>query len=433
MTRLLISLKTLSPLYVGAAKPYGAFLETRVEIPGSVLRGAIAAKTLPDCAAPEFKHNHEACAVKDICPFYVLTTDVLYPICPVSEAGHPTAPPLRTMVTCKAAPGFLTQDQPQEPKHGVHDTLLCHLAFNEARHHGVQPRQLPPQRCKYQIAHTATCDAALEPFSRRYIKEGPHRYHSVHFPPARRMTRVAINRARETAEAGLLYSVQFIAEQTQFAGYMTLPEAWDDTWVQELKTVLGTIDRLGGEQTYGLGCIEVTVKEVDTAEAAVSLRVATFNEKLREVWPQYADRSALPADRAYFTVELLTPALLATPDGTPTVQLTAAMLTQRAEELGSVGLPALQEVNSPNAAGTSRPLMFTAPTMIGGWSEAWGLPKPPMLAAVAGSVYVFSTGDITAWAEALGQIETYGIGRGREEGFGVVRVCDPFHLEVQPV
>lgn len=426
MTRLLISLKTISPLYVGASKPYGSFLETRTDIPGSVLRGAVAAKTLPDCAAPEFKHNHEACAVKEICPFYVLTTDVPYPLCPVSETGHPTAPPLRTSVTCKAAPGFLAQDQMHEPKHGVSDTLLHHLAFHEARRYGAQPRQLPPQRC-------AICRAALEPFSKRYIKESPGRYRAVQAPPTRRMTRVAINRARETAEAGLLYSVQCIAERTQFAGYMTLPEGWDDRWVQELKRVLGSIDRLGGEQTYGLGRVEVTVKEVDMAEEAVARRVAAFNEKLREVWRQYADRSVLPADTSYFTVELLTPALLATPDGTPTVQLTAAMLTQRAEELGGVGLPVLQEVNCPDVAGAGRPLMFTAPVMVGGWSEAWGLPKPPTLAAVAGSVYVFSTDALGAWADALGQIEACGIGNGCEEGFGAVRVCDPFHLEVQPV
>jgi CRISPR/Cas system CSM-associated protein Csm3 (group 7 of RAMP superfamily) len=88
---------------------------------------------------------------------------------------------------------------------------------------------------------------------------------------------------------------------------------------------------------------------------------------------------------------------------------------------------------SARSLSKERSLMFTGPTIVSGWSEAWGLPKLPALAAVAGSVYVFCTSDIEAWHEALGKIEEHGVGSRREEGFGAVRVCDPFHLEVQPV
>jgi CRISPR-associated protein Csx10 len=433
MTQLLVTIKTVSPLYAGAFKPYGSFLETKGEIPGALLRGAVAARTLPDCAAPEFKQNHEACAVKDICPFYYLTTGVAYPTCAISEGGFPTEPPLRTMVTCKVAPGFLSQSEPHEPKHGVFDTLLHHLAFNELRRLNAPPSRLPPQRCQHQ-EENQTCDAALEPFSRRYIRERSTRYHLVPSPSTRRMTHVGINRARETAEPGLLYSVQSVAEQTQFVGHMALPDSWDETRVGEFKKALCNINRIGGEQTYGLGRVEVAVREVDDDAEDISTRVSEFNEKLQEVWGEYAAKGAPPTPNGYyFTVDLLTPALLTTPDGTPTVQLTAAMLKQRAEEVGSSKLPELEVVNGLDASGTKRPLMFTGPTIVSGWSEAWGLPKPPALAAVAGSGYVFFTSDIKVWHEALRTIEGYGIGSRREEGFGAVRICDPFHLEVQPV
>lgn len=427
MTRLHISVKTVSPLYVGASKPYGSLLETKAEIPGALLRGAVAAQTLPDCAAPEYKQNHEGCAVKEICPFYYLTTNVAYPTCAVSEAGRLTQPPLRTMATCKAAPGFCSQTEPGGPRHGVFDTLLHHLAFNEGRRLGFPPNLLPPQRC-------GICKAPLEPFARRYVKEKTGRYHTVPSPSTRRMTHVGINRARETAEPGLLYSVQFIAERTQFAGHMTLPDSWDEARRDEFKRVLTNISRLGGEQTYGLGRVEVEIKEEDESPADVSTRVEEFNEKLKEVWSEYATGSAPPVpDVYYFTVDLLTPAILTIPNGTPTVQLTAAMLKQRAEDLGFTDLPKLEEVNCPDASGTKRSLMSTGPTIVSGWSEAWGLPKPTALAAGAGSVYVFCTSDINAWYGALGKIEEYGIGCRREEGFGGVRVCDPFHLEVRPV
>ena len=149
MTRLRITIKTLSPLYAGALKPYGSFLETHTEISGGLLRGAVAQKTLPDCAAPELINNHEACVVKDLCPFYYLITGVNFPTCSVAEGSYPTEPPLRSMVTCKAAPGFASQSKTLEPKHGVFDTLLRHLVFNELCYLGAHPQKLPPQRCRH--------------------------------------------------------------------------------------------------------------------------------------------------------------------------------------------------------------------------------------------------------------------------------------------
>ncbi len=430
MTRLLITIKTLSPLYAGAFKPYGSFLETHAEISGALLRGAVAGKTLPECAAPELINNHEACEVKDICPFYYLTTGVAFPICPIADIGRPTEPPLRTMVTCKAAPGFAFQSTTREPKHGVFDNLLAHVAFNELRRLGVRPAKLPPQRCEHRVGEDDFCNAALEPFGKRYVSEGRGRYHSAPSLRTRRMTHVGINRRRETAEQGLLFSVQAIAEGAQFIGRMAAPESWDESRVEEFKQLLKNITRIGGEQTYGLGRVEITVKEADDDKEDVPTRVSEFNAKFKEMWSEYGSKDTPQGD--YFTIDLLTPALLTTPDGTPTVQLSAQMLKGRAAELGFAQLPDLEEVCPPDDAGVPRPLMFTAPTVVAGWSEAWKLPKPPALAAVAGSVYVFRTNDISAWHDALTQIEAHGIGARREEGFGALRVCDPFHQEVEP-
>lgn len=423
MTKLHIRIKALSPLYAGAFKPYGSFMETHGEISGALLRGAVAGKTLTDCAAPELINNHEACGVKDFCPFYYFTAEVVYPTCTIADMTRRTEPSLRTMFTCKAAPGFMTERdrKSSEQGHGVFDTLLRHLAFNELR--GIGVRELPPQRCQ-------TCNAPLEPFSKRYVNEGNGRYHSAPSPRMRRITHVGINRRRETAEQGLLFSVQAITEGTQFLGQLTLPESWDASRIVEFKKLLEGITRLGGEQTYGLGRVEIEVKEVEGDEEDVQIRVSAFNEKLKEVWKRYSRKEAPQGD--YFTIDLLTPTLLTTPDGTPTVQLTAEMLKKRAAELGFSGLPDIDQVGYPNDAGDRYPLMFTGPITVAGWSDAWGLPKPPALAAVAGSVYVFHTRDIGAWNDALAKIEKNGIGARVKEGFGAVRVCDPYHREVDP-
>lgn len=201
--------------------------------------------------------------------------------------------------------------------------------------------------------------------------------------------------------------------------------------VDEFKHLLEGINRLGGEQTYGLGRVEVTVREVDDEPEDIPTRVSDFNEKLKEVWGEYLANHKPPAPNGdYFAVDLLTPALLNTTDGTPTVQLTAGMLKQRAEMLGFSLLPNSEEVAYLDGSGKDRVLMFTAPTIVSGWSAAWGLPKPTALAAVAGSVYMFRTQAIGPWLEALAAIEAHGFGDRCEEGFGAVRICDPFHREV---
>ena len=425
MTRLRITVRTLSPLYAGSLKPYGSFLETKLEIPGSLLRGEVARLTLGECKRPEeLRRNHEACPDREACPFYRLTVGVRFPTCGYSSGFIPTEPPLRTMATCKAAPGFRTGHRGEGEGHGVLDTLLHHLAFGEARSRGLEPSKLPPAEC-------TNCKGALEPFTGRYVRERGGRYYGVRRPDTHRMTHVGMNRRRQGAEAGFLFSVQAITEGATFVGEMVLPESWDDARVQELKDVLGRITHLGGERTYGLGKVKVDVEEVEELGEDVLSRVSAFNDVLREVWGEYA-RGGAP-EGTYFSVDLLTPAILSMPDGTLTVQLTKEMLEEMAGELGFTKLPKLEEVGWEDDGGIFRPLMFSSPVVVGGWSDAWGLPKPTSMAADAGSVYVFKTDDIEGWADALEMIEAHGIGDRREEGFGAVRICDPFHREVRQV
>jgi len=403
MRKLRVEIKAISPLYLGALKPYGSFLETHKEIPGTLLRGALARKLLADCRHKEYRENHEICPIKEDCPFWQLVMNGISPFCVPTDSLSPSLPPFRTMVTCKTAPGFKSEGR---DFHGVRDLLLHHLAFGEAG----SPKHLPPDRCE--------CESPLEPFNQRFLRNGKSYRTLKGVLKIHRMTHVGIDRYREAAQEGMLFSVQAITEGARFIGELTIPENWSEQRIKDFKEALEGIERIGAEQTYGFGKVEIKVNEVNVVDD-IDERLEIFNAQLKAVWPKYAP--GMPKSD-YFPIDLLTPAILELPDGTPTTCLSEHILRDRVFELGFKDLPELKIVRS-----------FTAPMIVSGWSEAWGLPKSTALAAVAGSVYVFKTPDIEGWLRALKALESHGIGKRRNEGFGAIRICDPIHQEVEAI
>jgi CRISPR-associated protein Csx10 len=71
---------------------------------------------------------------------------------------------------------------------------------------------------------------------------------------------------------------------------------------------------------------------------------------------------------------------------------------------------------------------YAEPAWRGGWQAGWGLPRSPELVARRGSSFLFRTGNLAAWTEALERVELLGVGERTSEGYGQVVVCDPFHL-----
>lgn len=65
-------------------------------------------------------------------------------------------------------------------------------------------------------------------------------------------------------------------------------------------------------------------------------------------------------------------------------------------------------------------IIYASSTLIGGFNRKWGLPLPQVPALLAGSVIVFE--GITLNADQIEQLEYYGIGERRNEGFGRVVV-----------
>jgi hypothetical protein len=74
----------------------------------------------------------------------------------------------------------------------------------------------------------------------------------------------------------------------------------------------------------------------------------------------------------------------------------------------------------------------TTSRAISGWHGGAGLPRPDDLGIAMGSAFLYLCKEDTNQAplvEALEQLEAYGIGCRRVEGYGRVVVCAPWHIE----
>jgi len=79
---------------------------------------------------------------------------------------------------------------------------------------------------------------------------------------------------------------------------------------------------------------------------------------------------------------------------------------------------------------------FASSHQIGGWSSAWCMPKPIAPAIAAGSVFLYHVPggnfDLARIVlKRLAVLEREGVGQRREEGYGWLQVCTPFHLEIE--
>jgi CRISPR-associated protein Csx10 len=83
------------------------------------------------------------------------------------------------------------------------------------------------------------------------------------------------------------------------------------------------------------------------------------------------------------------------------------LIKQAVEEVLNISLPEPSHI-------------FAGSTLIGGFNRKWGLPLPQLPALAAGSVMVFE--GIEMNESQIKQLEAYGIGERREDGFGRLAV-----------
>jgi CRISPR-associated protein Csx10 len=252
----------------------------------------------------------------------------------------------------------------------------------------------------------ARCHNRMERLSGWYVKQSNFEMVTTEKLP---QTKVALSRPRRASEMEMLYSVTALRPQV-FVG-----KVWGDHAVVDLLIQACQTSGLGGLTSRGYGRVKVAKTAIDTEP--LRARVTAFNQRLAQVWDELrtlAWRSRVPTAPPgwYFSIDLVSPAILCDVYGCPSLRLNLSL-----------------------HGTTHEPVFFAASSALeSGWSTAWGLPKAVQLAAHAGSTYVFRVERETEELyEALEELENVGVGDRRDEGYGDVLVCHPFHREVEQI
>ena len=397
-TELSIKVTLESPILTGGRKPSGQAVEAVNYIRGGLIRGAVANTLLADLKNREPDGDFEQLFLGDNAGIFRNCTP-----------GTKILP--ATAVGCKDVSGFLA-----DGKHGIFDTLLERIVSEKAN--WMYQPNCP--KCSGRVeSQSGFYTAAKASYKERHLN-------------TRLLTRVAINRQRKVAEDELLYHLTAIdpvfvkreevnsedkikSEKVILHGSARIPSGLAEKVAQTLRE---KVKRLGGGSSRGLGKVCIAVDKQQPSDT-LSKRIKVFNEGLQAVWQAYTDLPNTeidPFEGTYFCVNLQSDAVLTTEDGWQRNMVLIA--------------PMLQEM----AGGTTDVTLvrsFASYDYVGGWNAAWGLPKETDLVTKMGSVFVFHTHDFDTWLPKLQTFENIGIGNRRDEGFGQILICDPFHLQTR--
>ena len=386
-TELAIEVTLKSPIVPGGRKPTGQTIQSVQHIAGGLLRGAVADRWLAD------SENGEP--DDDFRKVFLSSDAGIFRNCYPGASVLPA-----TAIGCKDFAGFAGADD--KDKHDIFDTLLERLVAEEANvlYNPSCPHCDDNGRVEAQSGFYTQSD---ENYEKRTLN-------------TQLLTRVAINRQRKVAADELLYNLNAIdplsveGKKISLYGSARIPSALVSKVADTLQK---QVQRIGGGSSRGLGRVCVKVKKRDDTYP-LEQRISDFNAALQRKWETY---SRLPHanieafDGTYFSIDLQSDAIFQE-NWQSSMILTAEML---------------QEMTGCTAEVTSI-RSFASYDYVSGWNAAWGLPKETDLITRIGSVFVFHVADIDTWIPALKTVEKIGVGSRREEGFGQILICDPFHL-----
>ena len=405
-----------SPLLLGGESNEAYYRTTRSYIPGSVLRGAVAQAALATCAH-DSDEPHAGCAYGRL--FGTLAAPVFEHLYPTTRSARefPLPAPL-TARSCKYHPGFKSTEREDEERHGVGDVLIRQTVYEQMLHSALPAPYRP-------CCPEGECHANVEPFDGFMTVADSGRLDSIAVP-VRRTSRTAIDRRRGVAADGQLYTIELIepsdadGHQTTFRGRVRAePEqlALLERWLPEVTAI-------GSSRTRGLGRVAVQVQTPsETVDPFLPLeeRLATFNQAVRQEWDFYrrlaealgrSDVEPLPQDTTFFSLDLLSPAILSW-QGMPVTAPPPAML-------GLQGQVALVRA-------------FADYAPVGGWHMGARLPRRKQTSVVMGSVFLYQCRGQAeqVWLDGLRDLEANGIGSDRARGYGRVLICRPFHYQAE--
>lgn len=231
--------------------------------------------------------------------------------------------------------------------------------------------------------------------------------------PVRRrlLTGTSINRATQTAESGMLFSQEAVEEGQYFRGVLRIAGEGVTDLAAQLEEVfsINTRLRVGSARTRGLGLVEVVHWGDPPVGPSLDSRWMLFKRAVQTLWHQYDTKP----DGVYFAITLSSHLVLRDKIGRPVTCLEGRSDLDKL--LGLEGVELCRHI--------------VIPSVIRGWNAQQGLPKEDEPAIGRGSVLLFRVDPAHEMAVQgrLAAIEAEGLGQRKSEGFGRVRVCDPFH------
>ncbi len=373
-------LQAKQPILVGSTQA-GNYRVGIDYIPGATIRGAVAAALL---------RSNDLNLYSKI--FEEASPPIFYDGIPCGDGTeHVPMPFPITAVTCKRFPGR-KQDAYEHSQHGVYDTLISSFA------HANSPLPI----CQ-------KCGEEMQPHYGFYVQERRgYSEHHEHLVPIS-TTHVGINRRRQVAEEGVLYTRvgQTVKEQhngQHGARFMGLAHLTGD----QVKALSGHEYWIGANRSRGMGAVTLSIESWDSSGlwGTLSNRLQHFNKALRQ-------QIKLPMDRVYFTLDTLTGLVVSRVSPT-TIEALRQMIAHSLES--TIDLKCESH--------------WSRYEIQGGWHAAAGLPRTNQT-VIYGS-FLFSVQAVVNDAQllaALGALEATGLGMERERGFGLVICCDPFHLK----
>jgi len=388
MIELELTLRTESPLVLRASRTSAQFTPTLTYIPGATLRGALALNWLRENGAPNEEFRR-----------LFLSGDVSFgPLFP-SRNGVAGRPLPLSAVACKC----------YGPTHArsVGDSLLrLELADVLGTLEPIKDWENCPDCCDQNPEYPNKRDR----LSGYYLAQEAV---ATIKPAVRMLTGVGMSRTTGTAAQGILFSMEAVEEGQVFKGRVRI-HGDGAILVDRLKQLAPQekILRLGAARSRGQGRVRVVGwQSVNPQETSLIERWDALNAAVGRLWARYG---AEPKGE-YFTLTLESPLILRD----------EALRPRRPDDLSAedLGLPDWVE----------RRRFILNEVVLQGWNAAWHLPKQDTPALGMGSVLLFRVP--ANWRDAvlsrLEEIEREGLGKRRAEGFGRVRVCDPFHYRFE--
>jgi CRISPR-associated protein Csx10 len=356
-------------------------------LPGSSLRGAVAAKYLREGGSPADDEFRTLFIENPVFFPNLLPTDH-------DEKNISQVLPL-TSVSCKRYPSFTSENG-----HGVRDTLTKKML----------ERNTP---VNYYELVCIKCDNDLKGLTGFW--NGNVAAPRIFQPTMFFQRHTGIDRTTGTIAHEIFFITQAIAdfqktltgdyERQVLSGGMFM----NDRQIAVLEPLFKTPLFAGQDRTRGMGELQVAVEPFNIEPSDID----TWDRKFKDIIKHNAGGNLDPSllSGLYFSLKLESHAILVDEFLRPTTEI-------------KIPLPYVEQV-----------LKVSGSQLIRGWNDAWELAKPDDMGIIMGSVYLFRyTGKKREdlW-QYLNNLAIDGIGLRRVEGFGRVLICDPLHTQEEAI